>query len=120
MSQSKEPMPLAAIAGSSQSGVESPEATGRPPESIGASRPAARPGADRSACRRTAWAGGLTRPDPAVDEPGGSAGPGDSGSVGILLLPLPWRVRADRPAGPRGGVMGVLDRTVPTCGGQSR
>nr|BEK65172.1 hypothetical protein KPHV_23990 [Kitasatospora purpeofusca] len=91
MSQSKDPMPLAAIAGSSQSGVESPGESGRPPESIGASRPAARPGAVRSACRRAAWAGGRARPEPVVGGPDGRAGPGDSGSVGMLLLPLPWR-----------------------------
>ncbi|GAA1396325.1 hypothetical protein GCM10009639_32310 [Kitasatospora putterlickiae] len=89
MSQSKEPMPLAAIAGSSQSGVVSPWEGGRPPGSIGASRPAARPGAVRSECRRAACAGGLARPEPVVDGPVGRAGPGDSDSVGMLLLPLP-------------------------------
>ncbi|MEV7783515.1 hypothetical protein [Kitasatospora sp. NPDC088351] len=111
---------MAAIAGSSQSGVESPEEIGRPPESIGASRPAASPGAVRSACLRAAWAGGLARPDPAVDEPGGSAGPGDSGSVGMLLLPLPWWTAPTVRAGRMAVWWVVLDRTVPTDGGQSR
>ncbi|GHH61313.1 hypothetical protein GCM10018781_07510 [Kitasatospora indigofera] len=86
-------MPLAAIAGSSQSGVESPEALGRPADTIGASRP----GALRRACLRTAWAGGRPRPDPAADGAGGSPGPCGSGSVAMLLLPLPCRpVRTGR------------------------
>ncbi len=107
----------------------SAEEGGRPPDSTGARRAAARLGDGRSEeVRRVGWAGGRgsTVRGPAVrgsavrgsgvrgsgvrgctargsavrgsvtrgstaDAPEGSAGPGDSGSVGMLLLPLPWR-----------------------------
>ncbi|GGU62978.1 hypothetical protein HS99_0007325 [Kitasatospora aureofaciens] len=83
---------MAAIAGSSQSGMESPEEGGSPPDSTGASRPEASAGGVRTELRRVAWAGGRTAGGGCTaGAPGGRDGPCDSGSVGMLLLPLPWR-----------------------------
>ncbi|GHF40628.1 hypothetical protein GCM10018790_17810 [Kitasatospora xanthocidica] len=63
-------MPLAAIAGSSQSGMVSAEEGGSPPDSTGASRAAARLGDGRAAgVLRVACAGGRARPVPAVVRP---------------------------------------------------
>nr|BFD90376.1 hypothetical protein KitaXyl93_17360 [Kitasatospora sp. Xyl93] len=69
---------MAAIAGSSQSGMVSAEDGGSPPDSTGASRAAARLGDGRTTePRREGWAGGRARPVP--------VGPGCSATRGSTV-----------------------------------
>ncbi|GAA3007965.1 hypothetical protein GCM10010519_44180 [Streptomyces lactacystinicus] len=76
-------MPLAAIAGSSQSGMVSAEDGGSPPDSTGARRAAARLGDGRPAePRRVVWAGGRARRVPVVVAPTGCPGVRGSGAPG--------------------------------------